>query len=84
MLAAGGCFPQGIGAKGAGGKPSLTLLGITSCPWSGFQLSPRNVMQREQSVEAWLACLAETLLQLDIELYQCCVSKTYEAPPGAC
>lgn len=69
MLAAGGWFHQGTGAKGAGGKPSLILLGITSCLWSSFQLSHNDVMQREQGVEAWLACLAETLLQLDIELF---------------
>lgn len=84
MLAAGGWFSQGAGAKGAGGKPFLILLGITSCLWSSFQLSHNAVMQREQSVEAWLACLAEILLLLDTELYHCCISKTYEAPPGAC
>lgn len=83
MLAAGGWFPQGTGAKGAGGKPSLIFLGIT-CLWSSFQLSHNAVMQREQSVEDQLACLAEILLLLDTELYQCCISKTYEAPPGAC
>lgn len=48
MLAAGGWFPQGAGAKGAGGKPSLILLGMTSCLWSSFQLSHNAVMQRAE------------------------------------